>query len=105
MKDYNELVRRSIRKDFAKANFKRNGRIPKVPHPANTKRIVYVDDSSEYAKYRHFLMGKLVRLLCVQRFGIMVEFINDNDRKALNRAAGWSDAKREYLLNNVKFDD
>ena len=26
MKDYNELVRRSIRKDFAKANFKRNAK-------------------------------------------------------------------------------
>ena len=47
MKDYNDLVRRSIRKDFAKANFKRNGRIPKTPHPKHTH--LSVDDfAAEY---------------------------------------------------------
>ena len=107
MKDYDEVIRRSIRKDFAKANFKRNGRAPREPRPANTKRIVYVDDSSEYAKFRKLLLGKIVRLksVSVTGSGVWVMFVNDNDRKRLNRAAGWSNEKMLYLLYGVKFDD
>ena len=31
------------------------------------------------------------------------EFVHDDDRKALNMAAGWSDNKKLYLLDCVKF--
>lgn len=106
MKDYLEISRNSIREDFRKANFQRNGRAPKKPHPANTKRIVFVDDRSDYAKFRRELLGKLVRLKSVAHgFGIWVNFVHDKDRLALNRAAGWSDNKTDFLLDNVKFDD
>lgn len=106
MKDYLEISRNSIREDFRKANFQRNGRAPKKPHPANTKRIVFVDDRSDYAKFRRELLGKLVRLKSVaQGGGIWVNFVNDKDRLAVNRAAGWSDNKTDFLLDNVKFDD
>lgn len=105
MKDLSEIVRRSIRKDFAKANFRRNGRAPRTAHPANTKRIVAVADQSGYSQYRKCLLGKLVRLQSVAGCGVWVEFINDADRKRLNDAAGWSDAKHSYFLDHVKFDD
>lgn len=105
MKDYNELVRRSIRKDFAKANFKRNGRAPKIPHPKGTKRIIALDPQSEYYRYRKFLIGKLVRMLQEGATGgIWVEFVNDSDKRNLNKAAGWSEEKNKYLLQGVKFD-
>lgn len=105
MKDLGELVRRSIRKDFAHANYRRNGRVPKTPHPANTKRIVEVAEQSGYAQYRKCLLGKLVRLKSVAACGVWVEFINEADRKRLNEMAGWSDAKHEYLMDHIKFDD
>ena len=100
---FEDIVRKSIRKDFAGAKFKK----PKKPHAANTKRIVSVDDRSEYARWRKFLLGKIVHLeyAAMAGAGIWVSFVNDADRKALNRAAGWSDEKTMYLLNGVKFDD
>lgn len=104
MKDYNELVRRSIRKDFAKANFKRNGRVPKTPHPKNTRRVVDLNETSAYAKYRRYIVGRLVRICnYVFGYGYWVQFVHDSDRVALNRAAGWSNDKREYLLDGAKF--
>ena len=106
MKDYNELVRRSIRRDFAKANFKRNGRAPKTPHPKNTRRVVALNEGSSYYPYRRYIVGKLVRL-AEEGFagGYWVEFVNDADRDALNRAAGWSENKTRYLFDGAKFDE
>ena len=107
MKDYSELVRRSIRRDFAKANFKRNGRVPKTPHPKDTKRVIDVDETSMYAKYRRYIVGRLVRICSnyIVGYGYWVQFVHDSDRKDLNSAAGWSNNKREYLLDGAKFDD
>lgn len=34
---------------------------------------------------------------------MVCEFVHDDDRKALNMAAGWSDNKKVYLLDGVKF--
>lgn len=104
--DYSELVRRSIRKDFANANFKKLGQQVKAPHPLNTKRITGVRKQCDYFKYSRFLLGKLVRILEeTNTGGKWVEFVNDNDRKALNNAAGWSDGKNRYLLYAVTFDN
>ena len=105
MKDYAELVRRSIRKDFAKANFKRNGRAPKTPHPKNTKRVVALNEQSEYFRFKRYFVGKLIRVVeGANAGGVWVEFVRDADREALNAAAGWS-SKRKYLLYGAKFDD
>ena len=106
MKDYNELVRRSIRKDFAKANFKRNGSAPKPPHPKNTKRVLTINEQCEYYRFRKYFVGRLVRI--VEDYGprgIWVEFVREGDRENLNNAAGWTDYKRRYLLHRAKFDD
>lgn len=106
MKDYSELVRRSIRKDFAKSNFKRNGRAPRTPHPKNTRRVVELNDTSSYKKYRRLIVGRIVRVIeSGYNGGYWVEFVRDTDREALNAAAGWSNDKRRYLLYGVKFDD
>ncbi len=105
MKDYGELVRRSIRKDFARANFKKAGRAPFVPHPVNTKRVVSVNERCEYYRFRTFFVGRLVRLLEQSSTGVWVEFVRDDERVKLNAAAGWSDNKKRYLLQGAKFDD
>lgn len=103
--DYNELVRRSIRRDFAKANFKRNGRAPKTPHPQNTKRVLALNERCSYYRFRKYFIGKLVRVVDEGISGVWVEFVRDCDRENLNKAAGWSDCKRQYLLEGAKFDD
>lgn len=104
MKDFNEIVRRSIQKDFANAHFK-HGREPKDKKP-KVRRVVDLNESSTYAKYRRFIVGRLVRI-CNQVFGygVWVQFVYDDDRVALNRVAGWSDNKREYLLDGAKFGE
>lgn len=103
MKDYNETVRRSIRKDFANAHYKRLNREQK-PKNQKIRRVADLNEISAYAKYRRLVVGRLVRIRnYVFGYGYWVEFVYDDDRKALNRAAGWSDAKREYLLDGVTF--
>ena len=104
--DYAELSRRSIRKDFAKANFVRNGRAPKVPHTRNTRRVVELATWCEYYRFRRFFENKLVRILRpASAGGYWVSFINDRDRDALNKAGQWNEKKCEYLLYGVRFDE
>lgn len=105
MARFDELVRRSIQKDFARANFKRMGIKMKKPHPKNVKRVIEVNKNCDYFPYRKFILGKLVRVLEEQNNSVLIEFVNNKDREILNNAAGWSDMKRSYLLNRVKFDD
>ena len=104
MKDYEELVRRSIRKDFARANFKRNGRAPKVPHPKDVKRIMALNVNCEYYRFRRFFVGHLVRLVGNAPCGTWVEFVRDADRERFNAAAGYG-MKAKYLLYHAIFDD
>lgn len=104
--NYEDISRRSIRKDFANANFKKLTEAPKPAHAANVKRIVSVTENSEYYKFKRYLIGKLVRI--VQQAtcgGNWVSFVADEDRKSLNAAAGWSDQKDQYLLYGVKYDE
>jgi len=105
MKDFNEIVRRSIRRDFSNANFKRNGHALKTPHLKNTKRVLSLNEQCEYYKYRRFFVGRLVRIVADAISGVWVEFVRDADRESLNAAAGWSENKRKYLLAGAKFDD
>ena len=106
MKDYTETVRRSMRKDFTNATFKRLAKAPKTPHPKDTKRVLELNPDCQYYKFRRFFEKRLVRLLRQSTVGgTWVEFVVDADRKQLNDAAGWSDMKREYLLQGAKFDD
>lgn len=109
--DFAKVSRRSIRKDFKNASFHTQGRKPR-PRPqeqrpapeSNVKRVMALSETSGYAKYKRFFIGKLVRILRPAiTGGYYVEFVRDDDRKYLNANAGWND-KREYLLDGVKFD-
>lgn len=104
MKDYSELVRKSIKKDFAKANFKRNARTPKTRKP-KTKRVLELFETSAYYRFRKLIVGRLVRVIEQGTIGgYWVEFVNKTDQDELNRVAGWTD-KRLFLLDGVKFDN
>lgn len=67
-------------------------------------RITKISANSEYYKYRNLLISKSVRLIEKAKIGYWYcEFIFDEDRRALNEAAGWSNNKNVYLLDNVQF--
>lgn len=102
MKDYSEIVRQSIKRDFANANYKRN-RVPK--EKPKTRRVVWLNPDSQYFPFRKLILGKAVRLLGNPTLcGVWVEFIHEADREALNRAGGWTD-KKMFLLDGAKFND
>lgn len=98
--------RRSISKDW-----KRYGRREKVPQIENSPqigmemRVAFVGERSDYYRHRSCVLGKKVRLVCKSDImdGWICEFVHDDDRKALNKAGGWSDNKRQYLFNYIKF--
>lgn len=120
--DYEVISRRSVAKDFyperihiihKKVPEKRNSReinIPKQqeqPEEGQSKRISTINPICMYSKYARFFVGKLVRLISKKGEGDSTtgwyEFVHDEDRKALNEAAGWSDNKKMYLLERPKF--
>ena len=119
--DYGAISRRSVRQDFyseeihipkEKTQQKRN--FPEISNPhiseeslfAKPARVNTINPACQYAKYARFFVGKLVQL--VEKTGIgdsttgWYEFVFEDDRKALNEAAGWSDAKTRYLLERPK---
>lgn len=99
-------MRRSIKRDFANANFKRLGHAPKEPRPLNQKRVKSINEKCEYYKYRKYFIGKLIRIVDGGgQNGTWVEFVRDFDRQKLNKAAGWSDTKKWYLLHGARFED
>lgn len=70
------------------------------------ERVLYICKNSEYAKYARFIVGKLVRLeqkSDINNSAWYCSFVNDCDRKALNKEANWSDSKKIYLFDGVKF--
>lgn len=123
--DYGAISKRSIKKDFfpeqihvhkektpEKRNFEKITETKKVKHLERYEssdapcRISSINPNCQYAKYAKFFLGKLVKL--VNKTGIgdsttgWYEFVFDEDRKALNEAAGWSDRKNRYLLERPK---
>lgn len=110
--DYGSIVRESVKRDFQR----RDRVIVSAPKPAplpvvepeynDQKRIMYISDASAYAKYARYIVNKLVRIKQKSKTGsnsYYCEFVYDDDRIALNTAAGWSNNKREYLFDGVKF--
>ena len=79
--------------------------LPKIN--AERRIIIHISETSAYAKFARCIVGKLVRLKEKANVGGNLrgigEFVHDDDRKALNMAAGWSDNKKLYLLDGVKF--
>ena len=123
--DFGAISKRSIKKDFyseeihipkektpEKRNLQKTTAMKKVKEleqyeAADTPcRISSINPNCQYAKYAKFFIGKLVKL--VNKTGVgdsttgWYEFLFDEDRKALNEAAGWSDRKNRYLLERPK---
>lgn len=106
--DYGLVSRLSIQRDFRNASFNRatgTPREPKQKRENNVKRIIAMDDVCDYKQYRRFFVGKLVRIVATaQSGGKWVSFVHEEDKNALNGAAGWSERKCQYLLYGVKYD-
>lgn len=106
--DYGAISRRSIQNDFKRVQrYPEREKLPQIENPPEInaeRRVLFVSENSAYYRYRSFLVGKLVRLIKQSNVGgWIVGFVYDDDRKAINHAAGWSDMKKEYLLDGVKF--
>lgn len=119
--DYGAISRHSVHSDFYSERIyieqrkaPENGKQPKITIPkqepaeeGEVKRIASINPICEYAKYARYFVGRLVRLK--ERKGVgdsttgWYEFIHDEDRQAINQAAGWSDNKKKYLLERPKF--
>lgn len=123
--DYGAISRRSVKKDFffeeihiPKEKTPEKRILPKITAMKKVKeleqyeaadtpcRISSINPNCQYAKFARFFIGKLVKL--VNKTGVgdsttgWYEFVFDEDRKALNEAAGWSDRKNRYLLERPK---
>lgn len=114
--DYNAISRRSIKRDFfldkiyvQEKKTRQSENIQKINHvnEGDARRISTINPTCMYAKYAKFFVGKLVRLISRNGVGDSTtgwyEFVHDEDRIALNEAAGWSDNKKQYLLERPKF--
>ena len=106
--DYGAISRRSNQNDFKMVRRypgrEEHPQIENTPEINAERRVLFVSENSSYYKLRSFIVGKLVRLVQKSSVGGWVcEFVHDDDRKAINHAAGWSDMKKEYLLDGVKF--
>lgn len=103
--DYGAISRRSIKSDFK--TYSEREKRPQIENPPEInaeRRVLFVGENSSYYKLRSFLVGKLVRLVEESSVGGWVcEFVHDDDRRSINNAAGWSDRKKQYLLDCVKF--
>lgn len=118
--DFEAISRHSVQRDFyperiyldkKKSPEKRNSveiTTPKSSTPIEGRafRVTNINPSCEYAKYARFFVGRLVRLKHKTGVGDSTtgwyEFLHEKDRAALNQAAGWSDNKKEYLLERPK---
>lgn len=106
--DYGAISRRSIKRDFKMVQIyhqrEKRPKIENLPEINAERMVLFVGENSSYFKYRSFIVGKLVRLIERSNMGAWrCEFVHDDDRKALNHAAGWSDNKKQYLLDCIKF--
>lgn len=108
--DYGAISRSSIKKDFQRVQRcpaeKKCPQIKELPKINTERRIIHISEVSGYAKFARYIVGKLVRLKKKANVGgnsWYCEFVHDDDRKALNMAAGWSDNKKLYLLDGIKF--
>ena len=108
--DYGAISRRSIKNDFRRVQTyperEKRPQIEELPKINAERRIIHVSETSGYAKFARYIVGKLVRLKEKANIGgnsWYCEFVHDDDRRALNLAAGWSDNKREYLFDGVRF--
>lgn len=62
-----------------------------------------INENCHYYSIRHLFRGK--KMIKVRESSIRsayFKFVEDNDRKAVNKRMDWSDNKAEYLLEGAK---
>lgn len=108
--DFGAISRASVKRDFERVQTypaeEKTPQIKDLPKINAERRIIHISEASAYAKYARYIVGKLVRLKEKANIGSnswYCEFVHEDDRKALNLAAGWSDNKKLYLLDGIKF--
>lgn len=108
--DFGAISRQSIKRDFQRVpKYPTEGKRPEIedlPKINSERRIIHISETSGYAKFARYIVGKLVRLISKSNIGgnsWNCEFVHDDDRRALNMAAGWSDNKKQYLFDGIKF--
>lgn len=102
--NFEDISRRSIKRDFAHANYKRAAHVQKPLREKNVRRVAGISETSLYYRFRRHIVGRLVRIIEALPGGVWVEFVHAGDRENLNAVAGWTD-KRKYMLDGVKFSD
>lgn len=64
-------------------------------------RIINLGDTCEYKKYSRFFRGKqMIKVKSKTKNTGWYRFAFDSDKEALNKAAGWSNRKDIYFLEN-----
>ena len=106
--DFRAISRESMRRDFNREQtYHPKGKRPEIkkqPELNAVRRIAFISENSSYYKQRFLIVGKLVRIIKpIETGGFICEFVYDADRRALNDNAGWSDMKKEYLFDCIKF--
>lgn len=105
--DFGTISRQSIKQDFRQRQADQPKKEPEKQAQINQEyRIAHIHENCEYARFARYFVSKLMR--CVESRGAgtttgWYEFVYDADRTAVNKAAGWSDAKTRYLLERPKF--
>lgn len=103
---FGQASRQSMQKDLNRYGKKPEKKIEvqQPPEVGAQRRIVQISEKSEYAKFSKYIVGNVVKLIRKSMFGGWVcEFVFDEDRVKLNRAAGWSNSKKEYTFDGLKF--
>lgn len=96
--DFETAIRKSIEMDRPKLNLIKTKNKPKVE--IQGIRIKQINPGCQYAKFARFIVGRKVEKIRGNPDSSTgwYKFIFDDDRKALNKEAGWSDFKTEYLF-------
>lgn len=110
--DYGAVARASVKRDFKSFhNYSSKEKVPEIQDFDKITarcRIIHISDTSCYARFSQYIVGKLVVLkerASIGHSSWYCEFVYDRDRKALNAAAGWSDRKNTYLLDGIRFEN
>ena len=97
--DFRAISRDSMRRDFNRVQtYHQKGKRPEIkkqPELNAVRRIAFISENSSYYKQRI--------IKPIETGGFICEFVYDADRRALNDNAGWSDMKKEYLFDCIKF--
>lgn len=102
-----KLSRQSMQKDFSQYGRKpeKKSEVDNPVQEGAEKRVSAISDKCEYSKFARLIVGNTVRLVRRSIFtnSWVCEFVFEEDRLKLNKAGGWSNSKKEYIFEGLKF--